>query len=143
NFGGITLSGTGAFGLSAPTIGPYAGVLIFQSRQNTRALSFSGNAMAGTVGTIYAANALLTMSGNASLQNPLVVGTLNLSGNVSLTQVADGSDGADDASGISGTLIAGNLSVYIDDPSGLFTSDELARIQDAINAWDTLLAPCN
>jgi hypothetical protein len=143
NFGGITMSGNGTFNLSALTTGPYAGVLIFQSRQNTRALSFSGNAMAGTVGTIYAANALLSMSGNAALQNPLVVGTLNLSGNVSLTQVADGSDGADDASGISGTLIAGNLSVYINDPGGLFTTDELARIQDAINAWDALLVPYN
>ena len=90
NFGGITLSGNGTFSLSAPTSGPYAGVLIFQSRQNTRALSFSGNAMAGMVGTIYAANALLSMSGNAALQNPLVVGTLNLSGNVTLTQIGGG-----------------------------------------------------
>jgi CSLREA domain-containing protein len=143
NFGGITLSGNGTFNLSAPTSGTYAGLLIFQSRQNTRALSFSGNAMAGTVGTIYAANALLTMSGNAALQNPLVVGTLNLSGNVALTQTAAGSDGSGDTSGIANTLVAGDLSVYINDPDGLFTADELARIQDAINAWDTLLAPYN
>jgi hypothetical protein len=46
-FGGITLSGNGTFNLSAPTSGTYAGILIFQSRQNTRALSLSGNAMAG------------------------------------------------------------------------------------------------
>jgi hypothetical protein len=66
---------------------------------------------------------------------------LNLSGNVNLTQIAAGSDGTGDTSGIANTLLAGNLSVFINDPSGLFTSDELARIQDAINAWDTLLAP--
>jgi hypothetical protein len=143
NFGGITLSGNGTSSLNAPTSGAYAGVLIFQSRQDTRALSFSGNAMAGMTGTIYAANALLSMSGNASLQNPLVVGTLNLSGNVSLTQIAAGSDGSGDVAGIADTLLAGNLTVYINDPSGLFTADELARIQDAINTWDTLLAPCN
>ena len=65
NFGGITLSGNGTFNLTAPATGPYAGIVIFQSRQNTRALSFSGNAMVGMSGTIYAANALLTMSGNA------------------------------------------------------------------------------
>ena len=41
NFGGITLSGNGTFNLTAPTTGTYAGILIFQSRQNTRALSFS------------------------------------------------------------------------------------------------------
>jgi hypothetical protein len=143
NFGGITLGGTGTFSLSAPTAGPYAGILIFQSRQNTRALSFSGTAMAGMSGVIYAANALLSMSGNASLSNPLDVGMLNLSGNVALTQIAAGSDGTGDGSGIANTLLAGNLSVYINDPSGLFTPDELARIQDAINAWDALLAPYN
>jgi hypothetical protein len=143
NFGGITLSGTGTFNLSAPTSGPYAGILIFQSRQNTRALSFSGNALAGMTGVIYAPNALLSMSGNATLQSALDVGMLNLSGNVSLTQIVAGSDGSGDASGIANTLLAGNLTVSINDPSGLFTADELARIQDAINAWNAILAPYN
>jgi hypothetical protein len=143
SFGGITLSGNGTFNLSAQTTGPYAGLLVFQSRQNTRALSFSGNAMAGMSGTIYAANALLSMNGTTSLQGPLVVGTLNLSGNVALTQTASGSDGTGDTSGIANTLLAGDLSVYINDPSGLFTADELARIQDAINTWDALVAPYN
>jgi hypothetical protein len=141
NFGGITLSGSGTFNLSAPTTGAYAGIVIFQSRQNARALSLSGNAMAGLSGTIYAANALLSMSGNASITNPLIVSMLNLSGNVSLTQTAAGSDGTGDTSGIANTLLAGELSVYINDPSGLFTQDELSRIQDAINTWNTLLAP--
>jgi hypothetical protein len=83
------------------------------------------------------------MSGNSSLQNPLVVGMLNLSGNVSLTQTVAGSDGSGDSVGLVNTLIAGNLSVSINDPTRLFTTDELARIQDAINNWDTLLAPYN
>jgi hypothetical protein len=39
--------------------------------------------------------------------------------------------------------MAGDLNVDINDPGGLFTSDELARIQDAVNAWDALLAPYN
>jgi hypothetical protein len=143
SFGGITLSGTGTINLSAPTSGPYAGIVIFQSRQNTRALSFSGTAMAGVTGLIYAPNALLSMSGNASLQSALDVGMLNLSGNVSLTQTAAGTDGSGDAVGLPDTLLAGNLSVYIKDPSGLFTSDDLARIQDAINTWDALLVPYN
>jgi hypothetical protein len=141
NFGGISLSGNGTFRLTAPTSGTYAGVLIFQSRQNTRALSFSGGAMGSMTGTIYAPSALLSMSGSASLSNPLDVGMLNLSGNVALTQIAAGSDGTGDTSGIANTLLAGNLSVYVNDPNGLFTADELARIQDAINAWDALLAP--
>jgi Bacterial Ig-like domain (group 3)/Matrixin/Right handed beta helix region len=143
NFGGITLSGNGTFSMTAPITGTYAGILIFQSRQNTRALSFSGNAMLGMTGTIYAASALLSMSGNSQLQNPLVVDMLNLSGNVGLTQTAAGSDGTSDTSGLANTLLAGNLSVYINDPNGNFSADELARIQDAINAWDAILAPYN
>jgi len=99
--------------------------------------------MAGMTGTIYAANALLTMSGNASLQNPLVVGTLNLSGNVTVTQLAQGADGADDAAGLADSLLAGNLEFYISDPSGAFIPDERARINDAVVGWDALLAPYN
>src|SRR5262249_44339322 len=110
---------------------------------NTRALAFSGNAMAGMNGTNYAPNALLSMSGNAQLANPLIVGSLNLSGNVSLTQTAGGTDGSDDSVGLADTLVAGNLSVYVDNSSGLFTTDELARIQDAVNTWDALLVPYN
>jgi hypothetical protein len=143
NFGGITLSGSGTFALVAPTSGPDAGVVIFQSRANTRALSFSANALAGMSGIIYAPNALFSFSGNSQLQAALDVGMLNLSGNVNLTQIAAGSDGPGDASGIANTLLAGNLSVYVNDPNGLFTADEPARIQDAINAWDALLAPYN
>ncbi len=36
-FGGITIGGSGTANLTASTTGPYAGILIFQSRQNTRA----------------------------------------------------------------------------------------------------------
>src|SRR5207253_9053980 len=35
------------------------------------------------------------------------------------------------------------LDVYINDPSGYFTADMLARIQDAINGIDALLVPYN
>jgi hypothetical protein len=143
NFGGITLSGNGTFSLTAPASGPYAGIVIFQSRANTRALSLGGNAMSGISGIMYAPNALLSVSGSSQLQAALDVGMLNLSGNIALTQTAAGSDGIGDTSGIANTLLAGDLSVYINDPGGLFTADELARIQDAINAWDAILAPYN
>ena len=67
NFGSITLSGNGTFNLSPPTTGTYAGILIFQPRDNTKALSFSGNA-SGMTGTIYAPAAQLAESGNAPAQ---------------------------------------------------------------------------
>ena len=64
-YGSITLSGNGTDTLSAPTTGTYAGILIFQDRNNSRALTLSGNATLGTSGTIYAPLASLTLSGNA------------------------------------------------------------------------------
>ncbi len=59
NFGAITLSGNGDVSLTPPATGPYAGILIFQPAANTQALTFSGNAMAGMAGTIYAPAAQL------------------------------------------------------------------------------------
>jgi len=83
-FGSITLSGNAS--LSAPSSGPYAGILIFQARDNPKALSFSGNAVQGITGTIYALEAQLAESGNAQIgsnSNPvsIVVDTMTLSGN--------------------------------------------------------------
>jgi hypothetical protein len=99
--------------------------------------------MTGINGTIYAPNALLSLSGGGQLQAPLDVGMLSVSGGASLTQLADGTDGASDTSGIANTLLAGNLTAYVNDPGGTFTADELDRIQDAIDTWDALLVPYN
>ena len=139
NFGGISLSGNGRFDLSPPTSGPYDDILIYQSRLNTRAISISGNAIVDVDGVIYAANAMLTMSGNGHLDDALVVNSLNISGNVILTQMAAGSEGAFDAGEIASTLLAGDLSVYIDNSDGSFGPDMLDRIQDAIGSINTLL----
>jgi hypothetical protein len=140
-FGGITLSGNGTFHLTPAATGVYAGMVFFQSRQNTRALAISANAGPGISGTIYAANALLTVSGNASMQVSLVVGMLSASSNTSLTEMAAGSNGSGDTLGVADTLLAGNLLVYVNDPNGAFSPAERARITDAISGWDALLAP--
>jgi parallel beta-helix repeat protein len=139
NFGGITLSGNGTINLSAPSTGPYAGIVIFQSRDNTRAISLSGNAAAGlNGGLIYAPQALLNFSGNAQLtHSPLIVGQLQLSGNGSCSLT----DGSDSTNNTAGQLLAGDLSVYVDNSTGYFTPDELSAIQDAITNTNTLLAP--
>jgi hypothetical protein len=138
-YGGITLSGNGTFNLTAPTSGPYAGVVIFQARTNTRAISLSGNAVEALGGTIYAKAALLYLSGNATLAGAVVVNELSLTGNAASTQAADASDvsGGDAA----GQLLAGILEVYVDNSNNLFTADELARIQAAISAVDAVVEP--
>jgi hypothetical protein len=140
-FGGISLNGSGSFNLAAPTSGPYAGIVIFQSRENTRALSLGGGTIGGLSGAIYAANALLSLGGGGHLQNGLVVGTLSLSGTVGLSQTAAGIGATGAESAVAGSLLAGNLNVYISNPGGYFTADMLARVQDAITGIDTLLVP--
>ena len=87
-FGSISLSGNGTINLSAAGSGPYAGVLIFQSRSNTRSLALSGNGT-GIVGTLYAPAAAVGLSGNGQIANSLVVSTLSLTGNAGAFQQTD------------------------------------------------------
>ena len=79
-YGSISLSGSGSYNLTPPTTGTYAGIVIFQPRDNTKALTISGNA-SGMTGTIYAPAAQLDESGNASLNASIDVDTLSISGN--------------------------------------------------------------
>jgi hypothetical protein len=140
NYGGITISGNGAVSLSPPTSGPDAGIVIIQPADNSRALSFSGNAQAGVTGTVYAPSAAVILGANALLQETLVVNTLTVSGNGASNLIADGAGGAD-ATG--GTLLAGDLWVHIDTSSGPFTADEQVAIRAAIDGLDAVLQPYN
>ncbi len=79
-YGSISLSGNGSYSLSPPTSGSYAGVVIFQPRDNTEPASLSGNA-SGTTGTVYAPAAQLAESGNAQFKASLIVDTLTIGGN--------------------------------------------------------------
>jgi hypothetical protein len=144
NFGGITLSGNGSFTLTPATTaaaGAYPGIVIYQSRANTRALALGGNAGAGLVGMVYAPSAPVVIGGNASLNAALVADRLQVSGNGASTQVVTGAAG--DNSSNPDTLLAGDLEVYVSDANGAFTANELARIRDAIDGLDKLLAPYN
>ena len=49
----------------------------------------------------------------------------------------DGANGTVSA----GALLAGDLTLYVDNSSGSFTADELARISDAISSVETLVSP--
>src|SRR5262249_3403553 len=81
SFGGISLSDNAVANLSAATSGTYAGVVIFQARDNNRALSLSSNASVSLTGTIYAANALVTLRGNGTLHGPVIADRLTLTDN--------------------------------------------------------------
>jgi Matrixin len=142
NYGGITISGDGTINLSAATAGTYAGVVIFQARDNPRAIELDGHATVALLNsTIYAKGALLDVSGDSQVTGTLVVDRLKLNGDAGSSLSADGSSST--AEGVAGELVVGDLFVYVNDPNGLFTADELARIQDAIAGMNPLLAPYN
>jgi hypothetical protein len=143
SYGGVTLSGNGTFNLTALTSEAYPGILIFQARDNTRAMSLSGNAITGIAGTIYAPAALLAVSGNGQLltQVSLVVDRLQVSGNGSS---ALATDGVGTGAGITaGELLAGDLFLYVDNPNGFFNADDLTRLDEAIANLDVLLTTYN
>jgi hypothetical protein len=139
SFGGVTFSGSGTASLSAATSGTYGGVALFQARDNVRAMSLSGAAQAGMTGTVYAPSALVTVIGSAALSLPIIADRLKLTGGGSTSLAVDGADGTDGA--VAGELLGSDVSVFVSDPSGLFTAAELARIQDAITSIDTEIAP--
>jgi hypothetical protein len=80
SFGGITLTGSGSFSLTSPTSGTYAGILIFQERDNPVALSLSANAGLGLSGTIYAPGALLTVSGGGKFTGAVITDQVKFTG---------------------------------------------------------------
>jgi hypothetical protein len=51
--------------------------------------------------------------------------------------VTDSSSGTATA----GALLGGEVDLYVDNANGDLTSDELARIQDAVNTVDATIAP--
>jgi hypothetical protein len=140
NFGGISLTGSGTINLTTPDQGTYAGITIFQARDNIRAISLSGHgtALLGG-GAIYAPAALLAVNGQAQLQDALVVNRLQIRGGGSSAVSVEGDTGI--SSGVAGELLGDNLYLYVDNSTGYFTADALARVDDAVAGLDTLLAP--
>jgi hypothetical protein len=151
---GITLSGNGTINLTAATNsanGAYPGVVIYQGRSNTRAMSISGLAGIGNPppasmtinGTIYVPSAQVAVSGTVTLSAGIVADTMSVTGNGVSTQVNQDGTSAIQDTATAGTLLSGELSVYVSDPAGYFTANELNRILDAITTWNSLLAPYN
>ncbi len=78
----ITGNAAGTVNLSALTEGPYAGILLWQKRKATQSLSVAGGGSFTLLGTFYAANALLNVTGNgdAVIGSQYISRTLSLGG---------------------------------------------------------------
>ncbi len=141
SFGAFTLS-SGTINLSPPTSGVYAGISVFQSRDNTQGLTIGGNVTAGLGGgAIYAKAATLSISGSARIGgsgvpvSPLIVDELNLTGAAQNNLVARPGAGGG-ATSVAGHLLDADVTVYVDTASGGFTAAELARVADAVASAD-------
>ena len=86
-YGGVSVGGNGSCSLSPLLSGTYAGIEIFQPKDNAKGLSVSGNASRMT-GVIYAPAAQLNESGNARLNAAIIVDTMTVSGNA-IEQIPD------------------------------------------------------
>jgi hypothetical protein len=87
NSGALTLGGNAVVDVTAMAYGPYAGIAIFQARNNANAVTVSGNANLNLEGgVLYAANpqCLVTFSGNAKVDATLLVNELTITGNAAL-----------------------------------------------------------
>jgi hypothetical protein len=61
----ISASGNATLTLSAPTSGTYLGIVIFQDRTSSAQISVTGSAVVKLTGTVYAAKATLSLTGNS------------------------------------------------------------------------------
>jgi Flp pilus assembly protein TadG len=81
----MTVNGNAITDLSPPTSGPYAGITIYQARDDTAALNVNGTSGSNLTGYIYAPAAPITYTGNASVTNQncirIIGDTVTMTGN--------------------------------------------------------------
>lgn len=88
----ISLTGNTVVNLSPMTTGPYAGLTIFQNPTSTVPVSIVGNSGSNITGTIYAADAPVSITGNTNTQvgSQYISSTLDITGNSSFKVGASG-----------------------------------------------------
>jgi hypothetical protein len=88
--GSLNLSNGATFNLTAPTSGTYDGILFYQNRSNSTAVSIQGGTTSTLVGILYFPDANLTLSGGSSTSTyaSVVASTLTFSGGITLKNYA-------------------------------------------------------
>ena len=83
SYGPVSITGNGQVNLSAAVMGVDAGIVLFQARDNTSAVSLSGNAILNLHGgVVYTPSAIVNQSGNAQVNGfDLIAAELQVSGN--------------------------------------------------------------
>ena len=70
--GPIKIGGQAALTLNPPSIGPYAGISIFQDRSSTQTLQLKGSGDLNVTGAIYAQGAKIEVNGNGQINGTLL-----------------------------------------------------------------------
>lgn len=86
--GSTSVQGGSNLSLTAPTSGTYDGLLFFQSRTDTSALSVAGSSGSTVQGILYAPSAAVTLSGSSTgttMSLDIVCDTLSVTGNGTFT----------------------------------------------------------
>jgi len=88
--GSLSLTGSGALNLSAPTTGTYNGILFFEDPNDTNSMKVGGSNGSNLQGIFYAPNASLSLAGSsgASFYTDLIVSSLALAGTNNLHNYA-------------------------------------------------------
>ncbi len=68
--GNISLTGSGSLNLTPPTSGIYKGISLFQERSSNKQISVTAQGNMNVTGTIYAASAKFTLTGQGAYSNP-------------------------------------------------------------------------
>ena len=85
--GSTTITGSGSMSLTAPTSGPYNGVLVFQPSGDTNPVALTGSGGSTIQGILYAPSSKLTLTGSGSMTVSLdiIVDSLSVTGSGSIT----------------------------------------------------------
>ncbi len=139
----VRIKTKGTVQLSAPTSGPYAGVLLFQARDNRKRLSLSGD-LSGLSGTIYAPAAQLALRGTTTLTTSIIADRLRLSGRAA-SRLSSQSDGSVATVPVEtqGDLLDGEVTVAIQDPNGKMGVGHWNRFRAAIGELNNKFSPYN
>ncbi|MGC8838665.1 MAG: pilus assembly protein TadG-related protein [Anaerolineae bacterium] len=79
--GSVVVTNSGVLALTPPKSGPYAGLIVFQDRDNESEMSVSGAGLLDAPdGTVYLPSALLSVQGSARSNAPFIVLRLSASG---------------------------------------------------------------
>ncbi|MHC5544438.1 hypothetical protein ACYOEI_39925, partial [Singulisphaera rosea] len=86
--GQFNFQGGGVINMSAPTSGPYAGIVMFQDPSSTKNISIANGSTTTITGTVYAAGATVSIAGgaqNSQYGSQLIAKNLNLSNNANIS----------------------------------------------------------